>query len=69
MRLHLDHLGRCGSDHPCQFWRVETWRTGSRVADFTSPTEAHAFAMADTKERGFRELHKVCQMTITSGRA
>ena len=67
MRLELNDLGMIPATWPKTFYRVETWNTGSRVADFTTSGEAARFAIADARERGFHYDHRVCQMTL-SGR-
>lgn len=59
MQLNLDTLGRIAADCPATFFRVETWSTGKRVADFTTQTEAEAFAISDAREAGCRYDHKV----------
>lgn len=64
MRLEFDNLGMIPATWPKTFYRVETWNTGSRVADFTTPGEAARFAIADARERGYRYDHKVCAMTL-----
>ena len=65
MQLNLDATtGRCGSDYPAQFFRVEVWTTGSRVADFTTQSEAAAFAISHARAIGCRYDHNVATMNI-----
>jgi hypothetical protein len=59
MTLSLDSLGRIPATAPRAFYRVETWDTGRRVADFSTLPEAQAFAVSDARKRGCRYDHKV----------
>jgi hypothetical protein len=64
MQLNLDHMGRIAADYPATFYRVETWTTGRRVADFTTEAEAAAFAIADARATGCRYDHKVATVKV-----
>jgi hypothetical protein len=66
MRLHLDANRNIPSTYPKSFFRVETWRTGSYVADFTSEAEASAFAIQHAKDTGCRYDHKVSRVHMTA---
>ena len=65
MQLNLDQLGRITSEYPAVFFRVSTWSTERRVADFTTESEAQRFAIDHAKEAGCRYDHKVSTMKIS----
>jgi hypothetical protein len=64
MQLHLDQLGCITKEYPRRFYRVSKWSNDLRVADFTTQSEAHAFAIKDAKETGCKYDHKVSTMNI-----
>ena len=64
MKLHLDQIGRIPAAYPKTFWRVSTWRTDRRVADFDNQAEAVAFSITDSG-RGNTD-HKVSCHHMTS---
>lgn len=66
MRLHLNEKGMIGSDYPKEFFRVEDWRSGRMIADFTLHGEAAQFAICDAREKGCRYDHKVSRVTLTA---
>lgn len=68
MKLPLDSLGRIPAASPRVFYRVENWATGSRVADFSTLPEAHAFAVSDARKRGCRFDHKISTVRLTGHR-
>jgi hypothetical protein len=63
MQLQLTSIGLIRDDCPKVFYRVETWMTGRRVADFTNEAEAHRFAIEDA--RNLRYDHKVVTMKLS----
>lgn len=65
MKLYLDAMGFIPATYPATFYRVSSERTGIRIADFTTATEAHKFAIVDSG-RGNRD-HKVAAMHMTGG--
>lgn len=62
MKLHLDELGMIPADYPKTFYRVETWETGSFVADYSTEAEAVKASYAST--HGGRFDHKVSPMHL-----
>ena len=62
MQLHLDPMGRIPADYPARFWRVSTWRTDYRLADFDNEAEAKRFAVEDSGKGNLD--HKVATMNI-----
>ena len=68
MELHLDKFGRIAEGTPEVFFRVETWLTGMRLADFTTEAEASAFAIADAAAKRCRYDHKVSCIVIAQAR-
>lgn len=67
MRLTPDCLGRITAEYPATFYRVSTWATERRVADFSTHGEAAAFAITDARESGCRYDHKVSTMHVRKG--
>lgn len=65
MQLNLDQLGRITAEYPAVFFRVSTWTTERRVADFSNEDEAKRFAITHAKETGCRYDHKVSTMKIS----
>lgn len=65
MKLQLDELGMIPATYPKSFYRVEDYRSGRYIADFTSEGEAQAAAYASST--GLRFDHKIASMTL-SGR-
>jgi hypothetical protein len=65
MQLQLDEYGRIPADWPRSFYRVFDWRTGRRIADFSTSAEAHKFAIDDAAATHCRYDHKVSQMHMT----
>ena len=68
MEINLDKMGRIAEGTPAVFFRVETWNTSARVADFTTEGEAAAFAIADASAKRCRFDHKVSRITMVRGR-
>lgn len=64
-QLSLSPLGLIPLDYPRTFYRVEDWINGKRIADFTSLSEATAFAINDARKTGCRHDHKVCTVRLT----
>ncbi|MEC9244632.1 MAG: hypothetical protein VYB05_07670 [Pseudomonadota bacterium] len=60
MQLQLDELGLIPASYPKTFYRVEDWRTGRRVADYS--TEAEAVKASYASAHGGRFDHKVSTM-------
>jgi hypothetical protein len=66
--LPLTELGFIPSDRAKTFYRVESWNTGSFIADFASQSEAKSFAISDARAKGCRYDHKVCTMRMAGSR-
>ncbi len=62
MRLHLDSLGYIPATYPKTFYRVSTWKTDRRIADFDSKSEAVCFAIVDSGKGNFD--HKVATLHL-----
>lgn len=62
MKLHLNELGMIPSDYPRAFFRVEDYKTGRRIADFTSRAEAENAAFS--RSTGLRFDHKIAEMRL-----
>lgn len=58
-QLPMTELGFIPNDRQKTFFRVESWNTGSFIADFATKAEAQAFAISDARARGCRYDHKV----------
>jgi hypothetical protein len=58
-QLPMTALGTIPSDRAKTFYRVESWNTGSFIADFATKAEAQAFAISDAHANGCRYDHKV----------
>lgn len=58
-QLPMTTLGTIPSDRAKTFYRVESWNTGSFIADFATKAEAQAFAISDARANGCRYDHKV----------
>jgi hypothetical protein len=62
--LPLTELGFIPSDRAKTFYRVESWNTGSFIADFATQAEAKSFAISDARANGCRYDHKVSTCTL-----
>lgn len=58
-QLPMTSLGTIPSDRAKTFYRVESWNTGSFIADFATKAEAQAFAISHARANGCRYDHKV----------
>ncbi len=58
-QLPMTALGTIPSDRAKTFFRVESWNTGSFIADFATQSEAQDFAISDARANGCRYDHKV----------
>lgn len=63
MRLHLDAMGMIPAGYPRTFYRVSDWKSGRRLADFSTPGEAERFAVEDSG-RGNLD-HKVSALHLS----
>lgn len=63
MQLHLNDLGMIPATYPKIFYRVSTWETERRVADYTNEDEARLAARASV--HGGRFDHKVSTIYMT----
>lgn len=57
--LETTEFGTIPVDRVKTFYRVESWNTGSFIADFATEAEAKAFSISDARARGCRYDHKV----------
>lgn len=62
MKLELTALGNVKPDGPKVLYRVEHWRSGRHIADFTCPAEASKCAI----ETGDRFDNKVSRVVMVS---
>ena len=58
-QLPMTTLGTIPSDRAKTFYRVESWNTGSFIADFATKAEAQTFAISNARANGCRYDHKV----------
>ena len=58
-QLPMTTIGTIPSNRAKTFYRVESWNTGSFIADFATKAEAQAFAISDARANGCRYDHKV----------
>ena len=65
-QLSLTALGTIPSDRAKTFYRVESWNTGSFIADFANKLEAQSFAIIDARVKGCRYDHKVSTCILKS---
>lgn len=64
MQLELDALGMIPATYPKKFYRVEDYKSGKRIADFTTESEARKVAYASYT--GLKFDHKICHMTLVN---
>lgn len=64
MQINLTAIGNIADNAPKTFFRVECWRIGRRIADFTNQAEAQAFAIKHARDNGYRFDHKVATIRL-----